>query len=83
MRHVESKAKSMATNRATRVLLTSPTLMKEVAPMQNPHLSALETKHMVLERQISAETQRPLPDARILADLKKQKLRVKEAILAL
>ena len=51
--------------------------------MQNPHLSALETKHMVLDRQISAENHRPLPDARILADLKKQKLRVKEAIAAI
>ena len=51
--------------------------------MQNSHLSALETKHMVLERQISAESQRPLPDARILADLKKQKLRVKEAIASI
>jgi len=51
--------------------------------MQNAHLSALETKHMVLDRQIIAENQRPLPDTRILADLKKQKLRVKEAIAAL
>jgi hypothetical protein len=57
--------------------------MKEVAPMQNSHLSALETKHMVLDRQITAESQRPAPDTRILADLKKQKLRVKEAIAAI
>jgi hypothetical protein len=56
--------------------------MKEAAPMQNPHLSALETKHMVLDRQIIAESQRPAPDTRILADLKKQKLRVKEAMAA-
>lgn len=51
--------------------------------MQNPHLSALETKHLVLDRQIHAENLRPLPDTRILADLKKQKLRVKEAIAAI
>ena len=51
--------------------------------MQNPHLSALETKHNVLDRQIVAETHRPAPDTRILADLKKQKLRVKEAIAAI
>jgi len=57
--------------------------MKEVAPMQNPHLSALETKHSVLDRQIMAESHRPAPDSRILADLKKQKLRVKEAIASL
>lgn len=51
--------------------------------MQNPHLSALETKHHVLDRQIIAESHRPAPDAHVLADLKKQKLRVKEAIAAL
>ncbi len=51
--------------------------------MHSSHLSALETKHMVLDRQIAAETLRPLPDTRILADLKKQKLRVKEAIAAI
>lgn len=51
--------------------------------MQNSHLSALETKHMVLDRQIIAESQRPAPDTRILADLKKQKLRVKEAMAAI
>jgi hypothetical protein len=83
MRRVDSQTKSMATNRSTRVLLNTPTLMKEVAPMQNPHLSALETKHLVLDRQIHAENLRPLPDTRILADLKKQKLRVKEAIAAI
>jgi len=47
--------------------------------MHNSHLSALETKHMVLDQRIAAESQRPMPDAQILADLKKQKLRVKEA----
>jgi hypothetical protein len=57
--------------------------MKEAAPMQNSHLSALEAKHMVLDRQITAESQRPAPDTRILANLKKQKLRVKEAIAAI
>lgn len=51
--------------------------------MQNPHLSALEAKHLVLDRQIAAESQRPAPDTRILANLKKQKLRVKEAMTAI
>lgn len=51
--------------------------------MHNPHLSALETKHSSLDQQIIAESHRPLPDARLLADLKKQKLRVKEAIASL
>lgn len=46
--------------------------------MQTAHFSALEAKHAVLERRISAETQRPLPDAAALAELKKQKLRIKQ-----
>jgi len=51
--------------------------------MQNAHLSALSAKHAGLERQIAAESQRPLPDSRALADLKKQKLRVKEELAAI
>ena len=46
--------------------------------MQNAHLSALSTKHNVLDQRIAAEAQRPSPDSIILADLKKQKLRIKE-----
>ncbi|MDO7844384.1 YdcH family protein [Sphingomonas immobilis] len=46
--------------------------------MQTAHFEALEAKHAVLERKISAESQRPLPDSAMLAALKKQKLRVKE-----
>jgi hypothetical protein len=51
--------------------------------MQNAHLSALAAKHAGLERQITAESQRPMPDSRTLADLKKQKLRVKEELAAI
>ena len=50
--------------------------------MQDAHFSALEAKHAVLDRRIAAESARPLPDGLILADLKKQKLRVKEAMAA-
>ncbi|WP_343519186.1 YdcH family protein [Sphingomonas sp.] len=48
--------------------------------MQNAHLSALEAKHATLDRRINVESQRPLPDQMIIADLKRQKLRVKEEI---
>lgn len=48
--------------------------------MQNAHLSALEAKHATLDRRIVAESHRPLPDQMIIADLKRQKLRVKEEI---
>ena len=51
--------------------------------MPHPHQSALETKHATLDRRIAQENQRPLPDARLIADLKKQKLRVKEEMAGL
>ena len=51
--------------------------------MQTAHFTALEAKHAVLDRQISAESQRPLPDTATLATLKKLKLRGKEEMSAL
>jgi hypothetical protein len=51
--------------------------------MQQAHISALETKHADIEARISEESQRPMPDAATLARLKKEKLRVKEAIVGL
>lgn len=51
--------------------------------MQSSHHTALESKHAVLDRRIAQETQRPMPDAVLIADLKKQKLRVKEELSGL
>jgi len=51
--------------------------------MQTAHFSALEAKHADLDQKINAETHRPLPDAALLATLKKQKLRVKEEMTIL
>lgn len=51
--------------------------------MDTAHFHALQTKHMGLEGRIAAENARPLPDASLIATLKKQKLRVKEAIAAI
>lgn len=51
--------------------------------MHTAHQTALETRHATLDRRINAEAQRPVPDALILADLKKQKLRLKEEIQGL
>lgn len=51
--------------------------------MQNAHVSALETKHAGLDARINEESQRPNPDMTILARLKKQKLKIKEAISGL
>ncbi len=51
--------------------------------MQNAHISALQMKHAELDARISQENQRPHPDDAALARLKKEKLRVKEAIVGI
>ena len=51
--------------------------------MQTTHQTALKTKHAVLDQRIAHETHRPLPDATVLGQLKKQKLRLKEEIQGL
>ncbi|ATY31611.1 YdcH family protein [Sphingomonas psychrotolerans] len=48
--------------------------------MQNAHFAALNAKHSTLDQRITAESQRPLPDQILIAELKKQKLRVKEEL---
>jgi hypothetical protein len=50
--------------------------------MHTAHRSALEAKHAGLDRRIAAESTRPSPDQMVIADLKKQKLRVKEEMQA-
>lgn len=48
--------------------------------MQTTHALALETKHAGLDQRIAEELRRPAPDATIVAQLKKQKLKIKEMI---
>lgn len=48
--------------------------------MHNGHQIALETKHATLDRRIADESGRPHPDSAIIADLKRQKLRLKEEL---
>lgn len=48
--------------------------------MDTSHASALQLKHAGLERQIQEEMNRPLPDDSLVQTLKKQKLRIKEAL---
>lgn len=48
--------------------------------MDTSHVSALQSKHAGLERQIQEEMSRPLPDNAVVQTLKKQKLRIKEEI---
>ena len=47
------------------------------------HQAALETKHATLDQRIAAESGRPLPDAQVLAELKRQKLKLKEQLAGL
>jgi hypothetical protein len=51
--------------------------------MESSHIVALQTKHDGLERRIREEMNRPIPDDTILQTLKKQKLQLKQEIVAL
>ena len=44
------------------------------------HVDSLRAKHAILEQQIDDEQHRPLPNQMTLAQLKKEKLRLKEEI---
>ena len=51
--------------------------------MYDSHSSALMAKHARLDAQIVSERSRPSPDEMLVAMLKKQKLRIKEALAKL
>ena len=48
--------------------------------MEASHMSALVEKHAGLECKIQEEMNRPAPDDALLHELKKRKLRLKDAI---
>ena len=48
--------------------------------MESSHVAALQAKHEGLEQRIRDEMNRPAPDSSMIQSLKKQKLRIKEAI---
>ena len=48
--------------------------------MDTTHVAALQAKHEGLEARLRDELSRPAPDDAILQTLKKQKLRIKEAL---
>ena len=50
--------------------------------MSTSHLSALKSRHANLDEKIANEERRPAPDMAALAHLKKQKLKLKEEMLA-
>jgi hypothetical protein len=48
--------------------------------MLTSHVDALQTKHAGLDARLRQEMARPAPDTAMVADIKKQKLRLKEEI---
>ena len=48
--------------------------------MASAHLDSLTAKHARLDDSLFVEMQRPVPDAARCAEIKKQKLRLKEEI---
>jgi hypothetical protein len=51
--------------------------------MSTSHLSALKSRHANLDEKIANEERRPAPDMAALAQLKKQKLKLKEEMVAI
>jgi hypothetical protein len=48
--------------------------------MASPHQDALTARHAQIEGMIAAEMLRPLPDSTRIAQLKRQKLKLKEEV---
>lgn len=48
--------------------------------MEASHVHSLENRHAGLDRLIEEEARRPAPDAARIAQLKKEKLRIKDAL---
>ena len=51
--------------------------------MELSHAGALEAKHAGLARKIEEESRRPAPDTALIAELKKAKLKIKDALSSL
>lgn len=51
--------------------------------MIDAHRTALSARHAQLETKIASESQRPAPDALLITELKREKLRLKDEIAQL
>ncbi len=51
--------------------------------MANAHLASLNARHASLDESVATETRRPMPDQIRLAQLKREKLKLKEEIARL
>tara|TARA_B100000315_G_C14589145_1_gene594779 strand:+ start:975 stop:1142 length:168 start_codon:yes stop_codon:yes gene_type:complete len=50
---------------------------------EQDRVSMLKTKHVDLEHEIDVENKRPHPDDTLVADLKRQKLRIKDELASM
>lgn len=48
--------------------------------MESSHVTALQSKHAILEQQLAQEMARPIPDDTRVMELKRRKLRIKEEL---
>jgi hypothetical protein len=76
--------RALFTRQARRIVIYWNVLTKprRTYPMDN-HSSTLVARHAGLDARIADESRRPSPDAIVIASLKKQKLRIKEALTRL
>jgi uncharacterized protein len=44
------------------------------------HVETLKSKHAKLEAKLDKETHRPLPDEKLIKEIKRQKLRIKDEL---
>ncbi|WP_447764310.1 YdcH family protein [Sphingopyxis panaciterrae] len=51
--------------------------------MSTSHLSALKSRHADLDEKIANEERRPAPDMAVVAQMKKQKLKIKEEMVTI
>jgi uncharacterized protein len=56
--------------------------MNKSATVTQSYESALAARHAMLESRLAREAQRPHPDSTLVAQLKKAKLRIKDALLS-
>ncbi len=54
--------------------------MAKSARTANPHEAALSARHAELEARLATETMRPSPNPGVMSQLKKAKLRIKDAL---
>jgi hypothetical protein len=60
-------------------MMTSLNQQKE-HEVNNSHVLALRIKHADLESKLEREESRPMPDSKLILDIKKKKLQIKDVL---